>query len=579
MKKKQRTLEELKACGEAPEFLTDTGYETLNKGYLLPDETPKGMWLRAATSSAKYLKKPELAPKFFDLMWKNWLCLASPVCANMGVERGLPISCFSSYVPDSVVGILDTAREVGLLSKHGGGTSAYFGGIRPRGENINGNGKSDGVIPFNKIFDSVVLGISQGGVRRGAFASYLDIEHGDIDEFLEMRKPSGDINRQCLNIHHGVCISDVWMEKVIAGPGKERDRWKKVIKTRFETGEPYLFFKDNVNSQNPECYKANNLSVKNSNLCTEIYLHTDEEHTFVCCLSSMNLARWEEWKDTDAVQLSIWFLDGVMEEFIQKTKTLAGFERANRFAVKSRALGLGVLGFHTLLQQKMYAFDSLPTYLLNKIIFKRIREQADIATAQLAAEYGEPEWCKGFGRRNSHCLSLAPTVSNSLISGNVSAGIEPIPANAFAQKSAKGTFLFKNPLLEKTLIEHGKNTDDIWKSIVVNEGSVQHLDFLTGDEKKVFETAREMNQFAIVKLAADRQPNLDQGQSVNTFFPSNADPEYVNQVHQMAWRLKLKGLYYLRTTSVLKGDAGSREYTQQSTTYARSAEECTACEG
>ena len=574
-----KTLETLKQSGEAPDWMGMESYGTLSKGYLLKGETPKQMWMRASKASAARLKKPELADKFFEIMWNNWLCCASPVLSNMGTKRGLPISCFASYSPDSIVGILDTAKEIGLLSKQGGGTSVHCHAIRCRGSEISGNGVSDGIIPFNKIWDSVVLGVSQGGVRRGACASYADIEHGDSEEFLEMRRPSGDINRQCLNLHHGVCLSDAWMQKVVDGDGKERNLWKKVLKTRFETGEPYLFFTDTVNRANPECYKKHGLSVKGSNLCSEITLHTDEDHTFVCCLSSMNIARWDEWKDTDAVQLAIWFLDGVMEEFIAKTEDLEGFERAHRFAVKSRALGLGVLGFHTLLQSKMLSFDSLQAYLLNKTIFKRIREEADKATEALALEYGEPEWCQGFNRRNSHTIAVAPTVSNSLISGNVSAGIEPLAANAFAQKTAKGTFLQKNHQLETVLAAHDKNTDEVWKSIVTTEGSVQHLDFLTQEEKEVFLTARELNQFTIIKLAADRQQFIDQAQSVNLFFPANVDPEYFNQVHLEAWKQGVKTLYYTRTSSVLKGDSGSREHVQLNTgTYKREASECLMCE-
>lgn len=914
-----KELTELKQTGEAPEWLTEESLKTLMGGYLLPNETPKGMWQRAARASATALNKPELEEKFFDLMWKNWLCLSTPVAANSGVDRGLNISCFGSYVPDSVVGIFDTVKEIAMLSKHGGGTSAFFGDVRGRGEKIKGNGKSDGVIPFNKIFDSTVLGVSQGGVRRGAFASYLPVTHPDIHEFLEMRRPSGDLNRQCLNIHHGVTITDDWMQKVVNGDKEARELWIKIMKTRFETGEPYLLFIDNANNQAPETYKKNDLKIKASNLClqedtlvltknmghqpiknlvgktveiwdginwvknnqfrktgqsellrvtlkdgshmdvtpyhkfiletgekieaqdlsvgsilkhhsqvvstrienqkaaylkgflvaegtklndrpvlqiydkknvcqqklqesleelgepieintnakteikfrfepknnrsimeglapfkyelfewstkykerlpksifnwsfenkvdfiagvmdgdgtvvdntestcyqiasihkqwilqfqqllktlglyssvnlmrkagttdfhdgygayktkdcyrltisnvsarklaqicdfqrlkkfpqkkgyntkpnfitvakieklegtydvycttvpttnnfalsnglmtgncSEIFLHSDEKHTFVCCLSSLNLARWDEWKDTDAAYLSTWFLDGVMQEFINKTEGKEGFERARAFAIKSRALGLGVLGFHTLLQEKMLDFEGLPTYLLNKQIFKKLQKETTRASEDLAKEYGEPEWCVGFGVRNTHRMALAPTVSNSLISGGVSAGIEPIIANAYANKSAKGTFLVQNKTLEKLLESKGQNTALVWSSIVNNEGSVQHLDCLTKEEKEVFKTAREINQFALVKLAADRQQFIDQGQSVNLFFPANVNPKYFSEVHIEAWKQGMKSLYYCRTTSALKADSGSREYKREST-------ECVMCEG
>lgn len=389
---------------------------------------------------------------------------------------------------------------------------------------------------------------------------------------MEMRRPQGDVNRQCLNIHHAVCISDAFMDKVVAGDKEARRRWIKVLKTRFETGEPYLFFTDTVNRANPECYNGNGLTVNASQLCSEITLFADHQHTFVCCLSSMNVVKWEEWKDTDAVQLAIWFLDGVMEEFIAKTEGLRGFERARNFSIKSRALGLGVLGFHTLLQTRSLPFDSFDAHLLNTQIFQNLRIQADAATKALAVEYGEPEWCKGYNRRNTHCLAVAPTVSNSLISGNVSAGIEPIAANAFAQQTAKGTFLQKNRVLGDLLEQKGQNTEEVWRSIVTNEGSVQQLSFLSDHEKEVFLTARELNQFAIIRLAAARQRWIDQAQSVNLFFPANTDPAYFNKVHLDAWASGLKTLYYCRTSSVLKGDSGSREYKREST-------ECKACEG
>jgi len=565
-------LEELKKIGEAPEWLTEEGFLTLSKGYMLKGETPKGLWRRAAKASAKNLNKPELEDKFFDIIWKNWLCLASPIASNMGTERGLTISCFGIHVDDSILGIMDSLKEVALLSKNGGGIGTYWGDVRSRGSSIKNNGKSDGIIPFLKILDSVTIGVNQGGTRRGASSAYLPIEHGDFDEFIEIRRPSGDLNRQCLNIHHAVSIGDDFMQKVIDGDKKSREKWKKLLKSRFETGEPYLFFRDSAERDKPESYKKNNLDVKASQLCTEILLHCDEDNTFVCCLSSMNLAKWDEWKDTDAVKIAIWFLDGVMEEFIQKTENKPGFERARNFAINSRAIGLGVLGFHTLLQQKNLAFDDLPTYLLNLEIFKLMRKQADEATTELALEYGEPKWCEGLKRRNTHCLAIAPTVSNSIISGNVSAGIEPFAANAFAQKTAKGTFFQKNKTLKMLLESLGQDTEEVWKSIINNDGSVHHLDFLSEEQKNVFLTAREINQFVLVKLAAARQKFIDQGQSLNLFFPSNVDPKYFSDVHIEAWKQDLKTLYYTRTGSVLRGDSSTRQ-------YKREISECSYCEG
>lgn len=565
-------LETLKAEGEAPEWMTIEGYTTLSRGYLLDEETPRGMYRRVASSASRTLSRPDLEEKFFQLFWKNWLCLASPIAANLGTTRGLPISCYGMTIPDSVDGIMSSMHEIGMLSKNGGGIGTYWGRVRPRGSAIAGNGNSDGIIPFLKIQDSVTVGISQGGTRRGASSAYLEVEHGDFDEFIDMRRPQGDMNRQCLNIHHALSCGDDFMGKVVSGDTEARRRWTKILKSRFETGEPYLFFRDNVARSRPDCYKSLGLDVLTSQLCSEIMLHTDEEHTFVCCLSSMNVVRFDEWKDTDAVRLAIWFLDAVMEEFIQKTAGLRGFERAQLFSLKSRALGLGVLGLHTLFQSKGFAFDSMEAFLLNGTIFKHMRAHAEVATKELAEAYGEPEWCKGHGRRNTHVMAVAPTVSNSLISGNVSAGIEPWAANAFAQKSAKGTFMQKNRILEGILDSRLANTSETWKSIVNNEGSVQHLDCLSAAEKTVFLTAREINQYALVRLAAARQRWIDQGQSLNLFFPANTDPKYLNGVHVEAWKEGLLTLYYCRTGSVLRGDSGSRS-------YSRSAAECTMCEG
>ena len=568
-----KTLEELKAEGNAPEWLTADAFQTLRGGYLWNDETPKQMYRRVAASVAQSLKKSELEDKFFDIMWKNWLCPSTPVLCNAGTTRGLPISCFSSYMADDTYEILETLQEVAMLSKYGGGTAIHVNDVRAKGTPISKGGHSDGVVPFLKMADSVILGISQGSTRRGACAAYIDIEHGDFDEFLQSRRPTGDTNRQCLNLHHGVCVSNAFIDKVKAGDTEARRRWKELIKSRVETGEPYVFFTDNANDQAPPVLKETGIKLKGSNLCSEIFLPTDKDHTFVCCLSSLNLARWDEWKDTDTVQLSVWFLDGIMEEFIQKAANLRGFERALRFARKSRALGLGVLGLHSYFQKNMIAFDSLQAYLQNKIIFKKIREEAELATAVLASEYGEPEWCKGHNRRNATLMAIAPTVSNSLIASNVSQGIEPWIANAFAQKSAKGTFVRRNPELEKLLKSIGQDTDEVWGSILKNDGSVQHLECLTAEQKEVYLTARELNQFAIIKLAAERQKFIDQGQSINVFFPANSDPKYINQVHLEAANSGLKSLYYLRSTSVLKAEQNSNAV------YKRELTECTWCEG
>lgn len=563
-----KTLAELKNSGEAPFFLDEPGYQTLRKGYLRDKETPRDMYLRVANAAANTLKKPELKEDFFNIMWKNWLCPASPVLANLGTTLGLPISCNSLHVGDSLDSILTKNHELGMLSKYGAGVGIYLGDLRGRGTEVLGTGGiSDGITAWSKIYDATIHSVNQGSTRRGAAAIYLPIEHIDIAEFLNIRRPVGDLNKRCLNLHHGVCISDAFMHKIINGDTSSRKLYSEILSARVETGEPYLFFTDNVNRQRPQCYIDNNLEIKTSNICNEIYLYTDSEHTFVCCLSSMNLARWDEWKDTNAVRLATYFLDAVLTEYITKAKKIKGFESAVRFAEKSRAIGIGVLGWHSLLQSRMLPFDSFDAMLLNAQIFKYIRGEAEAATADLALEYGEPDWCKGHTRRNSHLLAVAPTVSNSTISGGLSAGIEPIAANIYVQKSAKGTFIRKNKYLEQLLESKGKNTDAIWTQISKDQGSVQSLTFLTELEREVFKTAREINQFSIIKQAAQRQKWIDQGQSVNLFFGLNASPNYIHEVHMEAWKAGLKGLYYCRSESILRADLATRQ-----------KEECAACE-
>ena len=896
-------LQTLKQNKEAPEWLTDEGLTTLQNGYLLSGETPKDMWRRVCVAAAKRLNKPELEDKFFELFWNNWLCGATPVLSNMGTSRGLPISCNSIHVGDSIRSIFDKQTELAVLSKNGAGVGIYVGDVRGRGASISGNGKSEGVIPWLKCYDSTTVAVSQGcyddqteiltengwilfkdlpaagklkvaqvndnkiefvdysdyieyhtnedlyyfsntdksvdmlvtgnhnmalerrkrvsnkrnsnnkfisnkksytgklelvsadqiklhrdtkfyvalptanknteslsafeklaiayqadgntkpsgnsngnlngevmynfhfskqrkidrlisilqetgyryttsvytdkttkisvrypisalpsknlsdsfdlsrfsqstarefikevgcwdgstgknsieyvstdeknidfvqavatlaglmtnkkktvregrkdiyklyiclnrnsvggetinktripyngkvycvtvpsniivvrrngrslvcgnSVRRGASAVYLPANHSDIEEFINVRRPVGDVNRRCLNLHHAVCIDDQFMNAVQTGGSHERYLWKEILKARFETGEPYLFFTDNVNRQRPDCYVSNNLSIKTSNICNEIYLYTDPEHTFVCCLSSMNLFKYEEWKDTKAVQLSIWFLDAVIQEYIDKAQHISGLESAVRFAEKSRAVGLGVLGWHSLLQKKKLPFDSFESMRLNGEIFRYMQKETQIATKELAKEYGEPEWCKGFGIRNTHQMAVAPTVSNSIISGSVSAGIEPISANVVALKTAKGTFMRTNPILKQLLEEKGLDNIDTWKQINENSGSVSELKDLSDEEKEVFLTAREINQHAIVKQAGQRQKYIDQGQSVNLFFAKNSDPKYIHSVHMLAWEEGLKGLYYCRSEAALKGDSVNRQ-----------KEECKACEG
>jgi ribonucleoside-diphosphate reductase alpha chain len=562
-------LSDLKSSGGAPEWMTEEGYRTVQGGYMLPDETPLSMYRRVAKAAASYYSdKTQWEGRFFDAMWRNWLCLASPVLSNMGTDRGLPISCNTIHVGDSIESIFHKNFELAMLSKHGAGVGIYLGDVRGRGSPIKGNGFSEGVIPWSKVFDTTTVSVSQGSTRRGASAVYLPVEHTDIREFLNIRRPTGDVNRRCLNINHGVCITNAWMQAMLAGDADKRELWVEILRTRAETGEPYLLFVDNANAANPRCYVEKGLSVKSSNICTEIMLHTDPDHSFVCCLSSINLLRWDEWRNTDLVNVAVRLLDSVMEEYIQKTGGSQGLAASRASAIKGRAIGIGVLGWHSLLQSRSIPFDSFEAMQLNAQVFSTIRHQAEEETKVLAQELGEPEWCKGHNRRNTHLLAIAPTVSNSSISGGFSAGIEPLTANVFTVKSAKGTFIRKNTILESVLEEKRKNTPEVWRSINEMSGSVQHLPYLNDHEKSVFMTAREINQHAVIKQAAQRQRWVDQGQSVNLFFASNSNPKYVHEVHIAAWEAGLKSLYYLRTEGVLRGDLASR-----------TKEECKACEG
>jgi ribonucleoside-diphosphate reductase alpha chain len=558
---------------KAPSWMKAPAIASLSRGYLQDGENIEEMYRRISRSAAQHLNMPELEDKFFDYSYnKGWLCFSTPILANLGTKRGLPISCFGGVMPDSLQGISETYQEAMMLTKGGGGLSCDMSLIRAKGASIANNGESGGIVPWAKIMDSIILGTAQGSTRRGAQALYLSVDHPDIKDFLKIRLPKGDVNRQCLNIHQAVVVSDHFMVRCKNGDPEALALWQEILYTRMVSGEPYIMFEGNAQIQDPLWYKDKGLSTKQSNLCSEIFLHTDEEHTFVCCLSSLNLALWDDWKDTDLVETAIFFLDGVMEEFIQKANGKPGFDRAVRFAEKSRALGLGVLGWHTLLQKKMIAFDSLQATFVNCMAFKAIREQADAATLKLGSLYGEPEWLKGTGRRNSHLLAVAPTATNSIIAGGVSPGIEPIDANLYAHNTAKGNFIMKNPQLELLLEAKGKNTPAVWDLINSSKGSVQSLDFLTDEEKAVFLTAREINQFALIKLAGDRQPYIDQGQSLNLFFSypdddaMKEDPtlieqvaQYIHEVHKMAYDVGLKSLYYLKSEGAAKGDVKIRK--------------------
>jgi len=551
-----------------PEWMDEVGVATISKGYLLPDETPRKAYRRVAKSIAERINRPDLENKFFKYIWNGWIGLASPVLSNTGTDRGLPISCFGIDTPDSIRGIGLTNAELMKLTALGGGVGISVSRIRPRGTEISGNGKSEGVVPWCKIYDSSIIATNQGSVRRGAASVNLDINHLDINEFMQIRRPKGDPNRQCLNLHQCVVVDDHFMRRLQDRDSEAMSLWLEILKTRVETGEPYIMFKDNVNKDNPLAYAMNNLDVSMTNICTEITLHTDEEHSFICCLSSLNLARYDEWKDTDVVETAIRFLDGVMQEFIDKSAGKESLIRTWRHAKKGRALGLGVMGWHTFLQQKNLPFNSIASTAWTHTIFSDIKQKAEATSRQLAVEYGEPAWCKGTGMRNTHLIAIAPTVSNSRLN-NCSAGIEPIPANIYTFNGAKGTFIVKNPTLEAVLEKKGKNTDKVWDQILVDNGSVQNLphDVLTEDEKEIFLTFSEVNQLELVRQAAIRQRYIDQTQSLNLSFDPTDSPKWINQCHLEAWKLGVKTLYYLRTDSVIKGDLGSR------------TSECVACDG
>ena len=542
-----------------PEWMDEISLATISKGYLLPGEDVRKAYRRVAKAAAFRLKKPELENKFFKIMWNGWLGLASPVISNMGTDRGLPISCYGIDTPDSIRGIGLTNAELMRLTSKGGGVGIGLSKIRPRGTEIAGNGKSEGVVPWAKIYDSTIIATNQGNVRRGAASVNLDIEHPDIKEFLQIRRPKGDPNRQCLNLHQCVVVGDTFMRKLESRDPEALSTWATVLKARMETGEPYIMYKDNVNKDNPIAYRLNNLDVSMTNICSEITLFTDEWHSFICCLSSLNLAKYDEWKDTDTVELATWFLDGVMQEFIDKSNGRDSLKRTHKHAFKGRALGLGVMGWHTFLQQKGLPFNSIASTAHTHNIFSDIRNKAEKASMDLAVEYGEPLWCKGTGMRNTHLLAIAPTVSNSRIAG-CSAGIEPQPANVYTFNGAKGTFIRKNKVLQSLLAEKGEDKNKWWDQMLQDGGSVQNLpdDILSPSEKELFLTFPEINQLELVRQAAIRQRYIDQTQSLNLSFDPNDSPKWINQVHMEAWKLGIKTLYYLRTDSVIKGDLGSR---------------------
>jgi ribonucleoside-diphosphate reductase alpha chain len=526
-------------------WLNKDSRKFLERGYLLEGETAEQRIRDIAEKAEHYLNLPGFADKFEDYMHEGFYSLSSPIWSNFGRVRGLPISCFGSYINDDMDDILYKIAEVGVMSKVGGGTSGYFGAIRHRGAPISSGGEATGVHHQLTVFEALTNYISQGNVRRGSFAAYLPVDHPDIEEFLKIRSEGDDIQ----NLSIGVCVSDKWMNSMVEGDKEKRKIWGLIIKKRFESGYPYIFFTDNANKQAPKVYKDKGLKIHNSNLCTEIMLSNGVDESFVCDLSSLNLERWDDWKDTDAVETLVYFLDSVMTEFINKTEGMKAMEHPRNFAINQRALGVGVLGWHSLLQLKMIGFESMQAKFLNNQIWKFIRDKADQATEKLAEEYGEPPLLKGYRRRNSTTLAIAPTTSSSFILGQVSPSIEPLNSNYYVRDLAKGKFTYKNPYLKKLLKEKGKDDEEAWKSILIRGGSIQHLDFLTQEEKDVFKTFGEISQKEIAIQAAARQKYIDQGQSLNFMIPPTTKPKEVSDLLIFCWEQGIKSCYYQRSSN------------------------------
>jgi ribonucleoside-diphosphate reductase alpha chain len=522
------------------------------RGYLVDGQTTEERVRVIGEHAEKLLGKPGFADKFEKYMSLGWISLATPVWANFGLKRGLPISCFGSYVADDMANILHTQAEVGMMSKYGGGCSAYFGDLRARGSEITQNGYSSGPVHFMQLFEKILDVVSQGATRRGVFAAYLPVEHPDIHEFLDIGTEGNPIQK----INHAVTVTNAWMESMVAGDEEKRKIWAKVIQRRGEIGYPYIIFIDNANNQKPEVYKDKNLPIYASNVCSEIMLPSSPEWSFVCCISSINAAFYDDWKDSDLVETMIQFLDAVMTDFIEKLEAMRDsadedkrlafrfMERPYNFAVANRALGLGVLGYHTLLQSKGLAFESAEASAINDELFALIKDRSYAASAEMAKEYGEPALLKGYGRRHTTTMAIAPNTSSAFILGQVSQGIEPIWSNCYIKDVAKMKVVIKNPTLQALFVEMGKDTKEVWDSIRDNDGSVQHLDFLTDEQKAVFRTFAEIDQTKVIELAANRQKHIDQGQSLNVMVAPDTPVKEINQLYLQAWKQGCKALYY-----------------------------------
>ncbi|MCX2818095.1 ribonucleoside-diphosphate reductase subunit alpha [Haladaptatus sp. F3-133] len=544
-------------------WLNEDSKEFLREGYLLEGVEPKERVRQIAEHAEETLGKEGFADRFYDYMSRGFYSLASPVWANFGLDRGLPISCFGSYMEDNMESILYTHAEVGEMTKLGGGTSGYFGEIRPRGSPITNNGKSNGSYSFTELFDTAINVVSQGETRRGQFAGYIDVEHDDLKEWLNIKTEGDPVQ----DIYYGVIIGDEWFQEMVDGDEEKRETWAEIIETRINVGVPYIIFRDNMNEGKPQVYKDKDYEINASNLCTEIALPATPDESFVCCLSSMNALHYDEWKDTDAVETLTYFLDAVMEEFIQEAEGTRFMERAVRFAKRHRALGIGVLGWHSYLQSNMIPFDSMEAMRKNEEIFRTIKERSYEASQELADRFGEPEVLEGYGRRNTTTMSVAPTKSSSVILGQVSPSIEPLKSNYFVRDGAKLKSTQKNRFLQAILEERGKDDREVWDSIASKDGSVQHLDCLTGEEKEVFKTFAEIPQMAIINQAAQRQKYIDQAQSLNVSIdPSEVSVKEINQLYIEAWKKGVKSLYYQHSVNAAQK-------------FSRDILECKACEG
>jgi len=596
-----RLVDKVQIDPSRDDLLTDFGKKTLIDRYLLPGESFQDMFARV---SVAYADDIEHAQRLYDYMSQLWFMPATPVLSNGGAERGLPISCFLNSVADSLEDIVGTWTENVWLASNGGGIGTYWGGVRSIGEKVGQNGQTSGIIPFIRVMDSLTLAISQGSLRRGSAAAYLDVHHPEIEEFLEIRKPTGDFNRKSLNLHHGVNITDAFMDAVREDKDFElrspksgevvkainaRKLWQKILELRLQTGEPYIIFSDTVNNNLPVHQRKLGLKVRQSNLCSEIMLPTGVDHmgkdrTAVCCLSSLNAEKYLEWKDDEQFIEDIFrFLDNVLQDFIDRAP--AEMERAVYSAFRERSVGLGLMGFHSFLQKLNVPFESAMAQSWNKRLFQHIRQAADKASVKLAEERGAcPDAAEqGIKARFSHKLAIAPTASISIICGGTSAGIEPIPANVYTHKTLSGSFTVKNPYLEEVLESKGANTPAVWATILEHEGSVQHLDCLTQDEKDVFKTAFELDQRWVIEHAADRTPYVCQSQSLNVFLPGDVNKWDLHMLHWTAWEKGVKSLYYCRSKSVQRAAyAGSGDKSDMEKSMEQAAptdyDECLACQ-